>query len=101
MRHQRSSVKSNAEFSNNMGVGRRLSNAVSASVRSMLQTAPRRSNALDTLESRIMMSASDVVINEVMYNSATAESADEYVELYNKGATPVNLNGWKLTHGVN
>ena len=84
------------------GAGRRLCNAVSASVRSLLTgAASDRAGAFDALESRIMMSASDVVINEIMYNSATTESADEYVELYNKGTTPVNLTGWTLKKGVN
>jgi len=37
----------------------------------------------------------DVVINEIMYNSI--ESPDvEYVEIYNNGATAVDLSGWYL-----
>lgn len=78
-----------------------LRQAVRASVGAMLAgRAASRGGVFDSLESRIMMSASDVVINEIMYNSATAETADEYVELYNKGTTPVNLTGWTLKKGV-
>jgi len=60
----------------------------------------RMAGNLDALESRVLMAASDVVINEIMYNSATAETADEYIELYNKGGTPVTLTGWKLASGI-
>jgi hypothetical protein len=55
---------------------------------------------LDALESRLLLAASDVTINEIMYNSASAETADEYVELFNKGTTPVSLSGWRLAKGV-
>src|SRR2546429_268276 len=70
--------------------------------------APRRSRAVKLrdavaavpLESRVLLSASDVVINEIMYNSATPETADEYVELFNKGTTAVDLTGWRITNGI-
>jgi hypothetical protein len=52
------------------------------------------------LEPRVLLSASDVVINEIMYNSATAETTDEYVELFNKGTTAVDLTGWRITKGI-
>src|SRR5882724_10451638 len=55
---------------------------------------------LNALEARMLLSASDIVINEMMYNSATAETADEYVELFNKGTTAVDLTGWRLTNGI-
>lgn len=46
----------------------------------------------------------DIVINEIMYNPPTGgviESAlGEYLELYNRGAAPVNVEGWSLTKGV-
>ena len=85
--------------------GRRLWHAAGASVRAMLrggggESAPRGARPFDALEQRVMMAVNDVVINEIMYNSATAETADEYVELYNKGATPINLSGWTLSKGV-
>ena len=48
-----------------------------------------------------------IVINEIMYHHAptylatgATESAEEWVELYNKSASPVTLTGWKLSGGV-
>src|SRR5258706_3371243 len=55
---------------------------------------------LHALEARVLLSASDMVINKIMYNSATAETADEYVELFNKGTTAVDLTGWRITKGI-
>ncbi|HEY2953113.1 MAG TPA: lamin tail domain-containing protein, partial [Verrucomicrobiae bacterium] len=42
----------------------------------------------------------DIVINELMYKPISGLSDDEYVELYNKGASAVNLGGWKFTAGI-
>ncbi len=74
----------------------------------IMNHAPRRSRALRLhdavaavpLEARVLLSASDIVVNEIMYNSATAETTDEYVELFNKGTTAVDLTGWRLTKGI-
>ena len=48
-----------------------------------------------------------IVINEIMYHHAPTylatgitESAEEWVELYNKSASPVVLTGWKLSGGI-
>jgi len=41
-----------------------------------------------------------VVINEIMYHPPTNNVADEYVELYNIGATPVSLAGWSLSDAI-
>jgi len=60
----------------------------------------RRLAEIQPLEQRLLLAASDVVVNEIMYNSASAETADEYVELYNKGGTAVDLTGWHLTNGI-
>lgn len=42
----------------------------------------------------------NIVISEVMFNSASINGSDEtpyeWVEIYNKGATDVNLNGWMI-----
>ena len=43
---------------------------------------------------------SDVVINELMYDSISGNDDDQYIELYNKGTNAVNLAGWQLTSGV-
>ncbi|HOK78698.1 MAG TPA: CotH kinase family protein, partial [Verrucomicrobiota bacterium] len=42
----------------------------------------------------------DIVISEVMYQPATFDAREEYIELYNRGAVGYNLNGWKITSGV-
>ena len=43
---------------------------------------------------------SEVVINEIMYAPISGDSANEYVELYNQGATSVNVGGWSFTDGI-
>jgi regulation of enolase protein 1 (concanavalin A-like superfamily) len=42
----------------------------------------------------------EVVINELMFSPITGNSDDEYVELYNRTASPINLSGWRLEDGV-
>jgi len=64
----------------------------------------------EPMEPRLFLDNSNVVINEIMYHPGFSEpgQADfvaedirlEYVELYNKGTAPVNLNGWEFTQGV-
>lgn len=61
---------------------------------------PNSKNQFHTLESRLLLAASDVVINEIMYNSGAIGTADEYVELLNKGTTPIDISSWKLSKGV-
>ena len=41
-----------------------------------------------------------IVINEIMYHPITEDDADEYVELYNRGANTIDLSGWSLTKAV-
>jgi hypothetical protein len=41
-----------------------------------------------------------VVINELMYNPISGDSDDEYVELYNRGSTAVNLSAWSFINGI-
>ena len=46
-----------------------------------------------------------VVINEIMYHPGHVEGAPEnigfeYIELYNAGAAPVDVSGWRFTDGV-
>ncbi|HKX60817.1 MAG TPA: lamin tail domain-containing protein, partial [Verrucomicrobiae bacterium] len=43
----------------------------------------------------------DVVINEIMYNPITGDGDNEYVELFNRGTSPVNVGGWRLDDGIN
>jgi hypothetical protein len=51
-----------------------------------------------TNNSRILIH--DVVINEIMYRPISGDNDDEYVELYNKGTTAVNLSGWRFVSGI-
>ena len=41
-----------------------------------------------------------VAINEIMYNSVSLNTDDEYVELHNRGATPIDLTDWRFTRGI-
>jgi hypothetical protein len=43
---------------------------------------------------------SDVVINELMYDPITGNDDDQFIELHNRGGTPVNLGGWRLDDGI-
>ena len=39
------------------------------------------------------------MINELMYNPISGNSADEYLELYNRRNSSVDLSGWKFVDG--
>lgn len=41
-----------------------------------------------------------MVINEIMYHPQSENVADEYIELFNAGVIPLDLDGWQLTDGV-
>jgi hypothetical protein len=41
-----------------------------------------------------------VIINEIMYHPASENVREEYLELYNRGGTNVNLKGWRFSQGV-
>ncbi len=43
----------------------------------------------------------DIVINEIMYHPIDDDLEKEYVELFNRGNSSVDLTGWALTRGVN
>src|SRR6266446_1174162 len=42
----------------------------------------------------------DIVINEIMFNPISGLDDDEYIEIYNRGASTQSLNGWRLTNAV-
>jgi hypothetical protein len=42
----------------------------------------------------------DVVINEIMFHPLSDNDAEEYIELHNRGASDVDLSGWRLEDGV-
>ncbi|MBI3868481.1 MAG: lamin tail domain-containing protein [Verrucomicrobia bacterium] len=41
-----------------------------------------------------------IVLNELMYHPISNDNADEYIELYNRGNSPVDLSGWSFVSGV-
>ncbi|TWT30469.1 CotH protein [Posidoniimonas corsicana] len=51
----------------------------------------------ETLEDRRLLA---VVINEIHYNSDENTSFEEFIELHNTAATPVDLSGWEFTDGI-
>jgi hypothetical protein len=44
--------------------------------------------------------ASDVVVNEIMYQPVSGSDADEFVEIFNRGTNAVALDKWRLRGGV-
>lgn len=47
-----------------------------------------------------VLGADDVVISEIMYNTPSANPAEEWIELHNRGTNAVNLNGWRFSNGI-
>jgi hypothetical protein len=52
------------------------------------------------LTASVPVHGQDVVINEIMYNTPSADPAEEWIELHNRGTTAVNLLGWRISDGV-
>ncbi len=44
--------------------------------------------------------SSPIVINEIMYNPISGNTDDEFVELYNRSGSPVNIGNWGFTRGI-
>ena len=44
--------------------------------------------------------AQSIVINEIHYHPASHDPREEFVELFNRGATNVSLSGWALGGGI-
>jgi hypothetical protein len=42
----------------------------------------------------------EVVINEIMYHPLSGDDDDQFIELHNRGALPVNIGGWRLLDGI-
>ncbi len=42
----------------------------------------------------------DIVISEIMYHPASENVLEEWIELFNKSGSVVNLNGWRFSSGV-
>ncbi|MCA9216575.1 MAG: lamin tail domain-containing protein, partial [Planctomycetales bacterium] len=41
-----------------------------------------------------------VMVTEIMYHPASENSVEEFVELHNSSDSPINLNGWRLSGGI-
>ncbi len=41
-----------------------------------------------------------IVINEILFHPISENTDDEYVELHNRSAAPVNLAGWEFVDGI-
>ena len=61
---------------------------------------PQNQTSYEALESRQMLTAGTVVINEILYNPGGG-SQHEWVELHNQLAVDVDLSRWSLQEGVN
>lgn len=46
------------------------------------------------------LQVTDIVINEIMYDTPSDARNSEFVEIYNRGAAPVDLAGWKFVDGI-
>ncbi|HUS34207.1 MAG TPA: lamin tail domain-containing protein [Verrucomicrobiae bacterium] len=42
----------------------------------------------------------NIVINELMYNPISGDPDDQYVEIYNRSNSAVDLSGWRFTSGI-
>jgi hypothetical protein len=57
--------------------------------------------ATEALEPRALLAGDGpIILSEVMYHAASQNPADEWVELYNRGTSPVNLGGWSFDKGL-
>ncbi len=59
-----------------------------------------QTSAAATVELLVGPAADILIISEIMFHPASDNDAQEYIELYNVGAGPLPLQGWKLTSGV-
>ncbi|MFC1601650.1 lamin tail domain-containing protein [Candidatus Sumerlaeota bacterium] len=42
----------------------------------------------------------DIAINEIMYNPGDENLGGEFIELYNRGDSPVDVGGWQFNNGI-
>ncbi|HHY55830.1 MAG TPA: hypothetical protein GYA08_10375 [Chloroflexi bacterium] len=61
---------------------------------------PQRVDAAPPAQEVASAAAIKVIINEIHYDPTPAAATLEYVELFNPGAQPVDLTGWRLEGGV-
>lgn len=42
----------------------------------------------------------DIVINEIMFDPPSKQRRNEFIELYNRGASPIDVSGWEFANGI-
>ena len=42
----------------------------------------------------------DVVINEIMYHPISEDNSDEYIELFNRGSSNIDVGAWQFVDGI-
>ena len=52
------------------------------------------------VEIEVYPSSRNIVINEIMYNPTSGNELEEFIELTNIGTTPISLDGWAFTKGI-
>lgn len=52
------------------------------------------------LKANVLADSPSVVINEMMYHPASGDELDEFLELYNTTASPIDLENWCFTDGI-
>ena len=62
--------------------------------------ASRHQSRVESLESRQLLSATDVLINEIMYHPGPTNTGGEFVEIFNRGDSAVSMDGWKLSDAI-
>lgn len=62
--------------------------------RELAARSPGLANRIAGFKSR------DIVINELMYSPISGNANEEYIEIYNKGASSVDLGGWRFEDGI-
>jgi len=60
---------------------------------------PVRIFCLSLLPAVLFGGPEDIIINEIHYHPEDVCESDEFVELFNRGDTVVDLSGWKMTEG--
>jgi hypothetical protein len=73
---------------------------VAADVRRRISTSSRRWLHISLLFLAAASVHAQVVVNEIMYNPASHDAREEWVELLNTSSTNVNLSGWTISGGV-
>ncbi len=61
------------------------------------------SSAVTTVQILVEQKGTDIVINEIMYRPGATYPepiAQEYIELHNRGTSPIDLTGWQISSGV-